>query len=178
MLVIEGDNVVSASPVDVEGIPHERDSASSRCNGRYIRYMSVSRWYSVCFLVSVAGLCATLPKSRTSHETRGRPGFPRRTFQVQNCRNPWRYQPITVSGLTIASAERQSLQIRERSNPQHPVGSGQARSSAGGALNDTDLASEREDLQLHGGTGSEHASGSSRGCGGIKSIEPTIRGGG
>ena len=50
--------------------------------------------------------------------------------------------------LTIANAKSQSLQIRERSNPQHPVGWGQAWSFIGRALNDTDLVSEREDLQL------------------------------
>jgi len=40
--------------------------------------------------------------------------LPCRTFQVQNRRNPLRCQPITVSGLTMASAERQSPQTRER----------------------------------------------------------------
>jgi len=44
---------------------------------------------------------------------RGRPGWPRRTFQVQNRRKPARCQAMTVSGLTMASAERQSLQMRE-----------------------------------------------------------------
>ena len=95
----------------------------------------------------------------TRTETRWWPGFPRRTFQVQNRRNPLRYQPITVSGLTMVSAERQSLQIRKK-HPQQPDGWGQARSFVG-VLNDTDLVSAGEDLQLHGGTGSEHASESS-----------------
>src|SRR5215831_7167048 len=53
-------------------------------------------------------------RSRTSRETPGRPGFPQRTFHVQKRRKPLRCQPITVSGLTMASAERQSPQTRER----------------------------------------------------------------
>jgi len=53
-------------------------------------------------------------KSRTSREMTGRPGWPRRTFQVQNKRKPARCQATTVSGLTMASAERQSRQRRDR----------------------------------------------------------------
>src|SRR5438445_3863704 len=53
-------------------------------------------------------------RSRTSREMTGRPGWPCRTFQVQNQRKPARCQAMTVSGLTIASAERQSLQRRDR----------------------------------------------------------------
>jgi hypothetical protein len=52
-------------------------------------------------------------RSRTSRETSGRPGLPRRTFQVQNNRKPARCQAMTVSGWTMASAERQSLQTRD-----------------------------------------------------------------
>jgi hypothetical protein len=39
-------------------------------------------------------------------------GCPRRTFQVQKRRKPARCQAMTVSGCTMASAERQSLQMR------------------------------------------------------------------
>jgi hypothetical protein len=53
-------------------------------------------------------------RSRTSREMTGRPGRPRRTFQVQNRRNAARCHATTVSGLTMASAERQSRQRRER----------------------------------------------------------------
>jgi hypothetical protein len=53
-------------------------------------------------------------RSRTSRERPGRPDFPQRTFHVQKRRKPWRCRPITVSGLTMASAERQSRQIRHR----------------------------------------------------------------
>jgi hypothetical protein len=44
----------------------------------------------------------------------GRPGWPRRTFQVQNRRKPARCQATTVSGLTMASAECQSRQRWDR----------------------------------------------------------------
>jgi len=52
-------------------------------------------------------------RSRTSREMTGRPGWPCRTFQVQKRRKPLRCQARTVSGSTMASAERQSLQMRE-----------------------------------------------------------------
>src|ERR1700730_3619262 len=47
---------------------------------------------------------------RISFDTGGRPAWPRRTFQVQNSRKPLRCQPMTVSGLTMTKADRQSLQ--------------------------------------------------------------------
>src|SRR5712691_6688834 len=56
-------------------------------------------------------------RSRTSREMTGRPGWPRRTFQVQNRRKPARCQATTVSGLTMARAERQSPQMRD--SPTH-----------------------------------------------------------
>jgi hypothetical protein len=49
-------------------------------------------------------------KSRTSIETAGRPGCPRRIFHVQNSPNPLRRQAITVSCVTITNAQRQSVQ--------------------------------------------------------------------
>jgi len=52
--------------------------------------------------------------ARTSGEMMGRPGWPRRTFQVQNRRNPARCQAMTVSGLTMVSAECQPRQRRDR----------------------------------------------------------------
>jgi len=51
--------------------------------------------------------------SRSSREMIGRPGSPCRTFQVQKRRKPLRCQATTVSGSTMASAERQPLQMRE-----------------------------------------------------------------
>src|SRR5258708_34565130 len=59
---------------------------------------------------------------RTSFDTGGRPGWPWRTFQAQNNRNPLRCQAITVPGLTMQRAERHSAQApqnqahRNRSN--------------------------------------------------------------
>jgi hypothetical protein len=53
-------------------------------------------------------------RSRTSREMTGRAGWPRRTFQVQNSQKPARCQAMTVSGLTMANAERQSHQRRDR----------------------------------------------------------------
>jgi hypothetical protein len=44
----------------------------------------------------------------------GRPGWPRRTFQVQNKRKPARCQATTVSGLTMTSAERHLRQSRDK----------------------------------------------------------------
>ena len=41
-------------------------------------------------------------RSRTSRGTNGRPGWPRRTFQVQNRRKPSRCQATTISGWTMA----------------------------------------------------------------------------
>src|SRR5580704_17169358 len=49
-------------------------------------------------------------KSRTSRDTVGLPFAPRRTFHVQNNRKPFRCQAMTVSGLTLTSADRQSVQ--------------------------------------------------------------------
>src|SRR6266404_7783556 len=63
-------------------------------------------------------------RSRTSLEMTGRPGFPQRTLQVQNKRKAARCQPTTVSGLTMANAERQSRQTRQ-TDPQQAVARGQ-----------------------------------------------------
>ena len=49
-------------------------------------------------------------RSRTSCETAGLPILPSRTFQVQNNRKPLRCQAMTVSGLTMISADLQSAQ--------------------------------------------------------------------
>jgi hypothetical protein len=52
--------------------------------------------------------------ARTSGEMMGRPGWPQRTFQVQNRRNPARCQAMTISGLPMVSAECQPRQRRDR----------------------------------------------------------------
>ena len=44
-----------------------------------------------------------------SSDIAGRPGLPCWTFQVQNNRNPFRCQAMTVSGLTTRRAESQSV---------------------------------------------------------------------
>src|SRR5450755_2956297 len=49
-------------------------------------------------------------RSRTSCETAGLPVCPCRIFQVQNNRKPFRCQAMTVSGLTMTSADLQSAQ--------------------------------------------------------------------
>jgi len=56
-------------------------------------------------------------RPRISWEIAGRPGWPRRTLQVQNRRKPARCQATTVSGLTMARAERQSRHRRD--SPTH-----------------------------------------------------------
>jgi len=51
---------------------------------------------------------------RVSWQTGGRPGWPRRTFQVQNNRNPLRCQSMTVSGFTMTREDRQPVQNRDK----------------------------------------------------------------
>jgi hypothetical protein len=87
-------------------------------------------------------------RSRTSRETSGRPGLPRRTFQVQNNRKPARCQAMTVSGWTMASAERQSLQTRDsrthnRRSPEVKFGRGSC-----GSPKHTDLVAQNQVLTL------------------------------
>lgn len=52
-------------------------------------------------------------RSRTSRGTAGRSGLPLRIFHVQKIRNALRCQATTVSGFTITSPDRQSVQTRE-----------------------------------------------------------------
>jgi hypothetical protein len=49
-------------------------------------------------------------RTRTSCGTTGLPALPRRISHVQNKRKPLRCQAITVSGLTMTRADRQSYQ--------------------------------------------------------------------
>ena len=55
----------------------------------------------------------------------GWPDFPQRTFHVQKRRKPLRCHPITVSGLTMAGAERPP--DSPQNHPQEPVDGFQAR---------------------------------------------------
>ena len=69
-----------------------------------------------------------LMRSRTSRETGGRPLRSERDFQVQKRRKPLRCQPITVAGLTIARASRQSGQKLEiRTQDQRSDGCSRGR---------------------------------------------------
>jgi len=52
-------------------------------------------------------------RARISWEIEGRPTWPCRTFQARNWRKPARCQATTVSGLTMARAERQLRQMRD-----------------------------------------------------------------
>ena len=56
---------------------------------------------------------------RISVDTGGRPHWPRRTFQVQNSRNPLRCQAMTVAGLTMRRAERHSAQAPQSQAHNH-----------------------------------------------------------
>ena len=84
---------------------------------------------------------------RTSLGTAGRPGLPRRTFQAQNRRKPFRCQPITVEALMIKTLDCQSFQDCAQPSPQEPIRRGQF-GSLDGAMEDAELMAEREDLKL------------------------------
>src|SRR5215472_15594467 len=86
-------------------------------------------------------------KSRTSRETAGRPGLPRRTFQVQNRRKPWRCHAITVSGRTMASAARQFGQTRDKTTHKLRSARRQAR-PWDRPFQDVELVAEGEVLQF------------------------------
>ena len=94
-------------------------------------------------------------RCRTSREMIGRPGCPCRTFQVQKRRKPLRCQATTVSGSMIASAERQSLQMRKN----HTILSGPRESISG-----EQFAGPRQfgGPVLGSPTGGQHANGRSK----------------
>ena len=85
--------------------------------------------------------------SRVSFETLGRPAFPWRTFQVQYQRKPRRCQSITVSGLTITSADRHRDQNRDRTNPKTSIRWFQFRLGSL-ALKHNDLVPKSKDFGL------------------------------
>ena len=91
-------------------------------------------------------------RSRTSREMSGRPGWPRRTFQVQNNRNPARCQARTVSGLTMASAERQSCQRRDRQIHNRRSAEVQFQAFCRRSLKHSDLVAQSQVLEVEGGT--------------------------
>jgi hypothetical protein len=93
--------------------------------------------------------------ARTSGEMTGRPGLPQRTFQVQNRRNPARCQAMTVSGLTMVSAERQATPEARQTDPQQAVSRGQFQAFCSSSPKHTDLVTQSQVLELEGGTRSE-----------------------
>src|SRR5882672_7400252 len=95
-------------------------------------------------------------RSRISREMAGRPGWPRRTFQVQNRRKPARCQATTVSGLTMARAERQLRQMRERQTQKRRSPEVQFRALSHGPLKYADLVAQSQVLELEGGARANH----------------------
>lgn len=67
------------------------------------------------------GLLLVRMSSRISPETCGRPGFPQRTFQVENSRKPLRCHAMTVSGLAIANAWLRSTHRADASTAGNPA---------------------------------------------------------
>jgi hypothetical protein len=85
-------------------------------------------------------------RSRTSREIRDRPGWPRRTFQVQNRRKPARCQATTVSSLTRPEPSAVAPDAG-KPDPQPAFPRGQFRTFSRGPLKDADLS---QVLQLEG----------------------------
>jgi hypothetical protein len=84
---------------------------------------------------------------RISFDTGGRPRWPRRTFQVQNSRNPLRCQAMMVPGLTMQRAERHSAEAPPKPSPQEPVEPVQSW-LFDRALHHAKLVAESQDLKL------------------------------
>jgi hypothetical protein len=91
---------------------------------------------------------------RASWETDGRPGWPRRTFQLHNTRNPLRCQWITVSGFTITRADRQPVQNRDKRARRKSIRSGQL-GSLHRAPQNVELMAKSEHLHLKSGPSAE-----------------------
>jgi hypothetical protein len=94
-------------------------------------------------------------------------GWPWRTCQVQNSRNPCRCHWITVYGFTMTRADRQPTRTRQPS-PEKSVGSGQL-GSLHRALQHVELMAKSHVLQLECGSGFEDCRG--RGCQNVKHME-------
>ena len=91
-------------------------------------------------------------RSRTSGGTGGRPGLHLRIFHVQNSRNAFRCQALTVSGLTIIRPTPVCPHAGQP-NPQQSVGCVQARAFLRRTFQHADLMPERNILQLHSRAG-------------------------
>jgi hypothetical protein len=87
-------------------------------------------------------------RSLISREIVGLPARPRRPFHVQNKRKPLRCHRITVSGLTITSAARQSTQTRDSAAQKRRSATRQPWSPSRRALQDANLVTECQDFYL------------------------------
>ena len=88
--------------------------------------------------------------ARTSGDTAGRPGLPRRTFQVQNIRNALRCQAITVLGCTKTSRPPLGPHLGEP-NPQQAIRVVQWEAFLGRALKNSNLMAKGKVFQLQSG---------------------------
>src|SRR5215471_17028009 len=86
-------------------------------------------------------------RSRVSVGTRGRPGCPCRTFQVQYQRKPRRCQSMTVSGFTIQECLTPSGPELRQTDPETSIYGFQFRFGSL-SLKHNDLVSQGEDLDL------------------------------
>jgi hypothetical protein len=94
----------------------------------------------------------------TSRDTEGRPTA-WRLFHRQYSRNPCRCQAITVSGLTITSADCQSIPQTREPNPQESVSNTQPQPMAAfESLEDYELLAEGKYLGVQRCAGSESLS--------------------
>jgi hypothetical protein len=84
---------------------------------------------------------------RVSWETGGRPGWPRRSFQVQNSRNPLRCQSITVSGFHHDQGRAPAGPESRQPAPEKSISRGQLR-SLHRALQNVELMPKSEHLDL------------------------------
>src|SRR5258707_2350835 len=98
--------------------------------------------------------------ARTSLGTAGRPSLPRRTFQAQNRRKPFRCQPMTVAALMIKTLDCQSFQTAH-SQAHSKIRRGQF-GSFDGALENAELMAESENLELKHRTAAKGSENSGR----------------
>ena len=105
--------------------------------------------------------------SRTLFETAGRPGCPRRTFHVQNRRKLLRCHAITVSGLTMTRADRQSFHTAH--SHTHRTRSGGVNFGRFTEMQNAELMPQREVLKLECGSGFKGAEAAAANTGSVLS---------
>ena len=155
MPVMEGDNVVAASPVDVEGIPRLTGTQPMQS----LKHPSPDGIRSGSWL----RLLVRVPRHPNREARAKREGGPDSPAEPSRSRIREPFAVPTDDRLWFDDSQCRAPvppDSGEKHPPNKPDGWGQARSFVG-VLNDTDLVSAGEDLQLHGGTGSVHASESS-----------------